>query len=124
NEQIDNIQKQYGKLKPQTEITKDSEVSGIYTNEEKEIENSVTLTLDKFKAKATEKKFIGAKVGDVITLKTKGLYSDDHEFMHALKLGHDEIHDLDIDRKSTRLNSSHVKISYAVFCLKKKTTKR
>src|SRR5690606_41168481 len=26
-----------------------------------------------------------------------------------------------IDRKSTRLNSSHVKISYAVFCLKKKS---
>src|SRR5437588_7297533 len=27
------------------------------------------------------------------------------------------------DRKSTRLNSSHTVISYAVFCLKKKTTK-
>src|SRR5699024_12676715 len=27
------------------------------------------------------------------------------------------------DRKSTRLNSSHVSISYAVFCLKKKTQK-
>src|SRR5690606_41776931 len=27
-----------------------------------------------------------------------------------------------VDRKSTRLNSSHVKISYAVFCLKKKNT--
>src|SRR5690606_39701191 len=27
---------------------------------------------------------------------------------------------INIDRKSTRLNSSHVKISYAVFCLKKK----
>src|SRR5690606_28854812 len=27
-----------------------------------------------------------------------------------------------VDRKSTRLNSSHVKISYAVFCLKKKTS--
>src|SRR5207302_6471223 len=27
---------------------------------------------------------------------------------------------LERDRKSTRLNSSHVKISYAVFCLKKK----
>src|SRR5690554_7639514 len=27
-----------------------------------------------------------------------------------------------IDRKSTRLNSSHVRISYAVFCLKKKNT--
>src|SRR5690349_22343011 len=28
-----------------------------------------------------------------------------------------------LDRKSTRLNSSHVEISYAVFCLKKKKTK-
>src|SRR5690349_21928921 len=28
------------------------------------------------------------------------------------------------DRKSTRLNSSHVEISYAVFCLKKKTKKK
>src|SRR5690606_41882610 len=27
-----------------------------------------------------------------------------------------------LDRKSTRLNSSHVKISYAVFCLKKKNS--
>src|SRR5690606_41753707 len=30
----------------------------------------------------------------------------------------------DEDRKSTRLNSSHVKISYAVFCLKKKKNKK
>src|SRR5207249_11908880 len=29
-------------------------------------------------------------------------------------------HGVDLDRKSTRLNSSHVSISYAVFCLKKK----
>src|SRR5436309_4114288 len=29
---------------------------------------------------------------------------------------------LEPDRKSTRLNSSHVKISYAVFCLKKKNS--
>src|SRR5438034_11465672 len=28
-----------------------------------------------------------------------------------------------LDRKSTRLNSSHTVISYAVFCLKKKTTR-
>src|SRR5688572_31784030 len=30
----------------------------------------------------------------------------------------------DEDRKSTRLNSSHSQISYAVFCLKKKKTKK
>src|SRR5690349_22580368 len=29
-----------------------------------------------------------------------------------------------VDRKSTRLNSSHVEISYAVFCLKKKKKKQ
>src|SRR5256885_12466287 len=29
-----------------------------------------------------------------------------------------------VDRKSTRLNSSHLVISYAVFCLKKKNTRR
>src|SRR5258708_29649951 len=33
------------------------------------------------------------------------------------------LHRLGIDRKSTRLNSSHQIISYAVFCLKKKITK-
>src|SRR3989442_6884120 len=36
---------------------------------------------------------------------------------HALDHGHVEFQ---VDRKSTRLNSSHVRISYAVFCLKKK----
>src|SRR5256885_3796882 len=48
------------------------------------------------------------------------------------KGGHDALHRftpicrctvrLDRDRKSTRLNSSHLVISYAVFCLKKKKT--
>src|SRR3712207_7616220 len=32
----------------------------------------------------------------------------------------DEVIDGSVDRKSTRLNSSHANISYAVFCLKKK----
>src|SRR5207302_3347975 len=35
----------------------------------------------------------------------------------------DQLHGA-LDRKSTRLNSSHVKISYAVFCLKKKNIKK
>src|SRR5436305_3431334 len=42
----------------------------------------------------------------------------------AFELRLRELHVLEgggIDRKSTRLNSSHVRISYAVFCLKKKT---
>src|SRR5690606_41183117 len=39
--------------------------------------------------------------------------------LHAAASGYDILSHK--DRKSTRLNSSHVKISYAVFCLKKKT---
>src|SRR5690625_3244672 len=35
---------------------------------------------------------------------------------------HKDVYEHSLDRKSTRLNSSHVAISYAVFCLKKKTT--
>lgn len=97
DEQIERIQKQYGKLVSQDTVEKDSEITGTFINEEKEIDNKVTLTLDKFKGKATAKQFIGAKVGDVIVLKTKGLYDDDHELMHALKLEHDAIHGLDIE---------------------------
>src|SRR3712207_7105775 len=38
----------------------------------------------------------------------------------GLLLDHVEIFEVEEDRKSTRLNSSHANISYAVFCLKKK----
>ena len=97
NEQVERIQKQYGKLISQSAVEKDSEITGIYKNEARDIENKVTLTLDKFKGKATEKLFIGAKVSDNITLQTKGLYDDEHELMHALKLSHDDVHGLDIE---------------------------
>src|SRR5690606_15081990 len=39
---------------------------------------------------------------------------------HATAAYIGNLHRYETDRKSTRLNSSHVKISYAVFCLKKK----
>src|SRR5256886_6085476 len=39
--------------------------------------------------------------------------------MHRMR-HHRAVDQLDLDRKSTRLNSSHSQISYAVFCLKKK----
>src|SRR5690606_41713234 len=44
----------------------------------------------------------------------------------SLEVGGDAVvaHRGVVDRKSTRLNSSHVKISYAVFCLKKKKTEK
>src|SRR5437773_6946921 len=44
------------------------------------------------------------------------LFSDGSE----ARLSREGIHHREQDRKSTRLNSSHITISYAVFCLKKK----
>src|SRR5690625_5736902 len=41
--------------------------------------------------------------------------------LHAITVEQDPAELRERDRKSTRLNSSHVAISYAVFCLKKKT---
>src|SRR2546426_6611243 len=43
--------------------------------------------------------------------------------LHAGERGADPLPGVCVDRKSTRLNSSHLVISYAVFCLKKKKTK-
>src|SRR5690348_17465665 len=40
----------------------------------------------------------------------------------ATRAGHVEVDSLHLDRKSTRLNSSHPSMSYAVFCLKKTNT--
>ncbi|MDH3323696.1 MAG: trigger factor family protein, partial [Flavobacteriaceae bacterium] len=94
DDQIENVQKQYGKLVSQNAVEKDSEITGTFKNEAHEIENTITLTLDKFKEKSASKKFVGSKVGDVISLETKGLYTDDHDLMHALKVNHDKIHGL------------------------------
>src|SRR5690606_4538336 len=56
---------------------------------------------------------------DTAGLRRKAKVKENIEFysvMRTIKA----LEEADVDRKSTRLNSSHVKISYAVFCLKKK----
>src|SRR5699024_12397243 len=52
------------------------------------------------------------------SLHNEGLTSEPKE--EALSISENILDAEDEDRKSTRLNSSHVSISYAVFCLKKK----
>src|SRR5256885_15652172 len=49
-----------------------------------------------------------------------GSYADFGKLTSLADVPHDPPKALEIDRKSTRLNSSHLVISYAVFCLKKK----
>jgi trigger factor len=95
NSQIDNIREQYGKLITQAAIEENSNVTGTFVNEEKEIEKKSTFKLEKIKGKANLKKFVGAKVGDTIELKSKGLFTDDHMLMNVLGLSHDDAHDFD-----------------------------
>ncbi len=95
--QVEHIRKQYGKLIAKKVVAKDDEITGVFVNEDKDINATATITLDKFKGKATEKEFVGAKVGDVITLKTKGLFNEDHDLMSFLKVSHDDAHGLNVE---------------------------
>ncbi len=97
NNQVESIQKQFGKIVSQTEVANDSEITGTFKNEEKAIDNSTMLTLDKLKDKKAVKALTGAKVGDIITVNTKGLFNDDHDLTTFLKVPHDEAHDLAVD---------------------------
>ena len=97
NDQVARIQKQYGKLIAKDTVEDGNDVSGIFANEEKGINNRTTLSLDVFADKKTAKAFIAKKVGDVITLNTKGLFDDDHKLMDYLAVSHDDVHGLDVD---------------------------
>ena len=101
NDQVARIQKQYGKLIAKDTVAEGDDVSGIFVNDEKAINNRTTLSLDSFADKKTAKSFIGKKVGEVVTLKTKGLFDDDHKLMDVLAISHDDVHGLDIEVQFT-----------------------
>src|SRR5699024_12063874 len=94
-------------------------------------ETASTVT-DTIKEKSPALGGVAEKAADLLD-KTTG-YDSDETLGHANsptadpendKAGHKTVNangDVIRDRKSTRLNSSHVSISYAVFCLKKKNT--
>src|SRR5690606_41926573 len=58
----------------------------------------------------------GLKVALMLRFHHRNIYPD----RNLYRVHHAHLIGISQDRKSTRLNSSHVKISYAVFCLKKK----
>ena len=97
NAQVARIQKQYGKIVSTDVVAAGNDVSGVFTNEEHGINNRTTLDLELFADKKTAKAFMGKKVGDSITLKTKGLFHDDHKLMDVLAIDHDLVHNLDAE---------------------------
>ena len=99
DQEIAHIQKQYGKLVTENEVSEDGRMVGVIHFEYKgeAQEKNATIEISQIKGKPNQKKLIGAKVGDVISLKTKGLFNDDHDLMHALSLDHDDAHGFDAD---------------------------
>mgnify|MGYP003640266586 CR=1 FL=1 len=97
NNQVKTIRKQYGKLISKNEVEKGDEITGTFTSTEKEIEKKTTLTTEDIAGKKQLDSLIGAKVSDTVTLKTKGMFADDHDNQKFLGVGHDEAHGLDIE---------------------------
>ena len=86
NDQIVNIQKQYGSLISKNKVSEGDEVTGQFFNDSKEIDLTSTIAVDKIKGKSNLKKFIGAKVGDIISLKTKDLFKETNDLAKYLQL--------------------------------------
>ncbi len=95
--QVTRIQKQFGTPVPQEAIEEGSDIMGTFSNEAEGINNTTTISLSLFKDKTTADLFVGKKVGDIVTVNTKGLFEDDHQLMDYLKVGHDNVHGLAVD---------------------------
>ena len=97
NNQISTIRKQYGKLVSKNEVEEGDEITGTFSSEEKEIDKKVTISTNAIKGEDQLKSLMGAKVGDTVTLKTKGMFADDHDNQKYFGVSHDDAHGLDIE---------------------------
>jgi trigger factor len=111
DKEVENLQSRYGKMSAVDVIKDKTNVTGTFVNEQQQIENKSTINLSDLKGKANLKKFLGNKVGDVIELKTKGLFSDNHKLEGALGLSNDQIHGLDIKVSFTIEETTEIELA-------------
>ncbi len=97
DEQVDRIRKQYGKLVNKQEVEKKDEVSGVFKNEAEEIDNKAVIELDSVKSKKAIDSLLKKKVGDTVTLKTKGLFKEDFVLPGSLGISKEKAEKLNID---------------------------
>ncbi|MEE9363040.1 MAG: trigger factor [Cellulophaga sp.] len=96
-EQVERIQKQYGKLTSKKEASKNDEVTGVFKNEEEGIDQKTTLELHTLKSKKTIDSIIGKVVGNTISIKTKGLVKEDVMLTSMLGITADKAEKLDVE---------------------------
>ena len=97
DDQVARIRKQYGKLVSRDTVGPDYELSGTFVNESAEISHKTTLELEKIKGKKALSALKGKKVGDTVTLKTKGLFKEDYLLPSTLGLPREKAEGLDIE---------------------------
>lgn len=99
DEEVQNIQARYGKMSSIDEVTEQANVTVTFVNEEMEINKKSTFRINELKN--NKNVLIGAKVGDVVALETKGMFEDDHRLQHLLGVSHDIVHGLDVIVEAT-----------------------
>ena len=97
DEQVERVQKQYGKLVSKKVVGKKDELTGTFKNQEEEIDNKSTIELVTIKSKKAIESLLGKNVGDEVVLKTKGLFKDNNALSRALGVSVDNAEKLDIE---------------------------
>ncbi|NAY92273.1 trigger factor [Muricauda sp. JGD-17] len=97
DDQVERIQKQYGKLVSKKEVEKGDEITGTFTNEAEEIDNKTTIELSKIKGKKALNALVGKKVGDTVSLSTKGLFKEEYLLSSALGISREKAEKLNIE---------------------------
>ncbi|MFM1877215.1 MAG: trigger factor [Bacteroidota bacterium] len=97
DEQVDRIRKQYGKLVSKSEIGTKDEVLGVFSAPNEDINQKATLDLGKIKNKKALEALKGKKVGDTVSLKTKGLLQEDYMLPSLLGISREKAENLDIE---------------------------
>lgn len=99
--QINMIQKQYGKIVSQGEVKEGFTIEGTFHNPEEDIEHNASFSVDEIEGKTNQKKLIGAKTGEQITLKSNKLFKDEATLASKLGIETEKAKDLKIDLNFT-----------------------
>ena len=96
-EQVEFIQKQYGKIVSKEKSEEGDDIRVKVSNEEEGISNETTFAIADVRTKTNQKKFIGKKVGDVVTISTKGLFEDEQKLINVLNIDAEKANGLEVE---------------------------
>lgn len=94
DKEVDNLARRYGKLVPEEEVGDRDMVLGEFSEVKGEIKNNTTISMEFVEDKATQKKLVGAKIGDVITVDPKKVSRGDSDMAAMLGIKEEEVEGL------------------------------